>query len=150
LVPPRPWGSPHGSSRGVMGGSRGQRHGAPIYATFCGAWSTAPIAHGIIDTAYYKRTAWNKTLLKDIESYNLKFQPLLKDVIINFLGINLFKYVVIEGRGYVKLNHDDVMNEESHIILDFTRNGIVKLCIRGDVIPRNEWVKDVAIIKIYR
>ena len=76
--------------------------------------------------------------------------PLLKDVIINFLGINSFKYVVIEGRGHVELNYDDVMNEGNYIILDFTRKGTVKLCGREDVIPRNEWVKDVAIIKIYK
>lgn len=50
----------------------------------------------------------------------------------------------------MKLNLNDVMNEESHIILDFTRNGIIKLCNREDLIHRNEWVKDVAIIKILR
>ena len=42
------------------------------------------------------------------------------------------------------------MNEENYIVLDFIRKGTVKLCGREDVIPRNEWVKDVTIIKIYR
>ena len=76
--------------------------------------------------------------------------PLLKDVITKLLSINSFKYVVIKGRGQVKLNYEDVMNKENYIILDFTRKGTVKLCGREDVIPRNEWVKDVTIIKIYR
>lgn len=77
--------------------------------------------------------------------------PLLYSVIRYALGNVSFKYVLVRGlRGNAEenLSYDVVSNPEDYVILDYTKQGTVKLCGREDVLPYSEWVKDVTDIVV--
>ena len=84
---------------------------------------------------------------------HLQEGPLLFDVIKYVVGNETFKYVIIIGSRKnmtLKLMYDIVSNRKNLIIFDYTNRNTVKLCGKENILPRENWVKDIIKLKIYR
>ena len=118
---------------------------------------------GYYISVYYGRKLIRKLTLSDLHKLrNYVFVdsrgheqegPLFYDVIKHVLGNKTFKYVIVKGqRGNREenLTYAVVSNPKNYVILDYTKQGTVKLCGNENVLPYDKWVKDVTEIIIRR